>query len=152
MSFSAGPVGSSNRSRSAVPAALKDDDPIRDSDGQGRIGAAMEEVQTCAVVDRLGDPVVEDDEDEILASHLRAAPRTNLHEIELTLAGEVFGKVVSLIGSTGQVVVQTGPADGQAMVRGVAGAGAMNLNPAVVTVTITSASGGGTAVTSGGGG
>ena len=66
------PVDVDNRSRSPVPAALKDDDPIRDSDGQGRIGAAMEEVQTFAVVDRLGDPAVADDEDETLASHLRA--------------------------------------------------------------------------------
>jgi hypothetical protein len=57
---------------------------------------------------------------------------------------EVFAHVTDLLGSIGQVVEQTGPSDGEAIVRGVAGAGPMNLNPAVITVTVTSATDGST--------
>jgi hypothetical protein len=75
--------------------------------------------------------------------------RKNVHEIELTLAApsdEVFVQVVSLVGSMGRLVAQTGPSDGKAIVRGILGAGIMNLNPAVVTVTMLPANGRGTSV------
>ncbi len=49
---------------------------------------------------------------------------------------EIYVRVASLLGSLGRIVAQTRPADGRAMVRGVLGAGTMNLNPAVVTVTM----------------
>jgi hypothetical protein len=103
---------------------------------------------------------VMDDEDEILAAELgklggRGAAATgrrlrkDAHEIEMTMAeppDDVLIRVVSLIASGGQVVAQTGPDDGKAIVRGIVGAGAMNLNPAVITVTISAASAGGTTV------
>lgn len=54
--------------------------------------------------------------------------------------------LIGLLESIGQVVAQTGPSDGEAVVRGVVGAGAMNLNPAVITVTMTSATEGSTIV------
>ena len=54
--------------------------------------------------------------------------------------------MAGLLGSIGRVVAQTGPSDGEAIVCGVVGAGAMNLNPAVITVTMTSATDGGTVV------
>lgn len=69
--------------------------------------------------------------------------RKNVHELEMTLAApsdEVFVQVVSLVGSMGRVVAQAGPADGKAIVRGIVGAGIADLNPAVVTVTMMSAS------------
>jgi hypothetical protein len=43
-------------------------------------------------------------------------------------------------------VEQTTSGDGAVIVRGVFGAGAMNLNPAVLTVTMTAAADGGTAM------
>jgi hypothetical protein len=73
----------------------------------------------------------------------------NTDEIEMTLAvalDETFIRVASLLGSLGRVIAQAGPADGRGIVRGVIGAGAMNLNPAVVTVTMTSAGGATTTV------
>jgi hypothetical protein len=75
--------------------------------------------------------------------------RKNVHEIEMTLAApsdEVFVRVVSLVGSMGRVLAQTGPADGKAIVRGILGAGILGLNPAVVTVTMMAASDSGTLV------
>jgi len=75
--------------------------------------------------------------------------RKNVHEIEMTLAApldEVFVQVVSLVGSMGRVVAQAGPSDGRAIVRGVLGAGIMDLNPAVVTVTMVPAGDSGTSV------
>jgi hypothetical protein len=75
--------------------------------------------------------------------------RNNVHEMELTLAApsdEVFITVVSLIASMGRVVAQTGPSNGKAIVRGIVGAGTLNLNPAVVTVTMVPANGSGTSV------
>jgi hypothetical protein len=103
---------------------------------------------------------VTDDEDEILAAGLgklggRGAAaagrrlRKDVHEIEMTVAeppDDVLAHVVSLITSGGEVVAQAGPDDGKAIVRGIVGAGAMNLNPAVITVTISAASAGGTTV------
>jgi hypothetical protein len=101
-----------------------------------------------------------DEEDEILAAELgklggRGAGavgrrlRKDVHEIEMTVAeppDDVLVRVVSLITSGGVVVAQTGLDDGKAIVRGIVGSGAMNLNPTVITVTISAASAGGTAV------
>jgi hypothetical protein len=98
------------------------------------------------------------DEDELLVSGLaqiggRGAAwtarrlRKDVHELNKTLAaplGEVFASVASLLESIGTVVARTGPDDGQALVRGVVGSGAMNLNPAVITVSMTSTPDGGT--------
>lgn len=98
------------------------------------------------------------DEDELLVMGLaqlggRGAAftarrlRKDVHELQKTLAApidQVFGSVVNLLESIGTVVARTGPADGQALVRGVFGSGAMNLNPAVVTVSMSSAADGGT--------
>jgi hypothetical protein len=73
----------------------------------------------------------------------------NVHEMDLTAAGppdEVADRVASLLGALGRVVARQDPGDGGAVVRGVFGAGSMNLNPAVVTVTMTASPGGGTAV------
>jgi hypothetical protein len=73
--------------------------------------------------------------------------RKNTDEIDMTLAiplDETYVRVASLLGALGRVVAQVGPADGRGVVRGVLGAGAMNLNPAVVTVTMTSAGQGAT--------
>jgi hypothetical protein len=73
----------------------------------------------------------------------------NIHEIEITLAApcdEVFIRVVSLLESLGRIVAQTGPEDGKAIVRGVLGAGTMNRNPAVVTVTMSATDRNSTAV------
>jgi hypothetical protein len=103
---------------------------------------------------------VTDDEDEILAVALgrlggrgSAAAgrrlRTDAHEIEVTVAGppaDVRDLVVSLITSGGQVIAQAGPDDGKVTVRGIVGAGTMNLNPAVITVTMSAAGAGGTTV------
>jgi hypothetical protein len=75
--------------------------------------------------------------------------RKNVRETEITLAAppdEVFVQVVSLIGAMGRVLAQAGPADGRSVVRGIVGAGAMNLNPAVVTVTMVPAGDSGTSV------
>jgi hypothetical protein len=75
--------------------------------------------------------------------------RKNVQETEITLAAppvEVFVQVVSLIGAMGRVLAQAGPGDGRSVVRGIVGAGAMNLNPAVVTVTMVPAGESGTTV------
>lgn len=94
-----------------------------------------------------------DDEDELLASELGALGgpgsawvarrlRANIHEIEMscgTPADAVVVQVATPIASMGRVVAQTGFTNGRAIVRGVTGAGALNLNPAVLTVTVTSA-------------
>lgn len=102
-----------------------------------------------------------DDEDDILAGALsrQAAGdlpgqsgvgagavarrlRKNVYETELTLASSLrdsCARVAGLLASIGHVLEQTGPADRRAVVRGVVGAGAMNLNPAVLTITMTGA-------------
>ena len=54
--------------------------------------------------------------------------------------------MAGLLGSIGRVAAQTGPGDGKVLVCGVVGSGAMNLNPAVITVTLTSATDGCTVV------
>lgn len=75
--------------------------------------------------------------------------RKDVGETEITLAApldEVFVRVVSLIEAMGRLVAQAGPTDGSAVVRGIVGAGAMNLNPAVVTVTMAAAGESGTRV------
>ena len=109
-----------------------------------------------------------DDEDDILAGALtrQAAGdlpgqsgkgagavarrlRKNVYEIELTLASPLSDscdRVAGLLASIGQVLAQTGPADRRAVVRAVVGAGAMNLNPAVLTVTMTGSDDRGTVV------
>ncbi|HEX7996556.1 MAG TPA: hypothetical protein VF506_21775 [Streptosporangiaceae bacterium] len=98
------------------------------------------------------------DEDELLVSQLaqlggRGAAwtarrlRKDVYEAQKILSGsigEVFAAVTSLLESVGTVVARTGPADGQAVVCGVVGSGAMNLNPAVLTVNMASAADGGT--------
>ncbi|HEX2321728.1 MAG TPA: hypothetical protein VHJ18_22340 [Streptosporangiaceae bacterium] len=73
--------------------------------------------------------------------------RKDVYELDKTVPvplGEVFASVASLLESTGMVVARTGPGDGQALVRAVVGSGAMNLNPAVITVSMTCAADGGT--------
>lgn len=75
--------------------------------------------------------------------------RKDVYELEKTLAapvGEVFASVAGLLESIGTVAALTDPGDGQALVRGVVGSGAMNLNPAVVTVRMTATADGGTIV------
>ena len=75
--------------------------------------------------------------------------RRDVGEAEITLAApldEVFVRVVSLIEAMGRLVVQAGPTDRRAVVRGIVGAGAMNLNPAVVTATLAAAGESGTKV------
>jgi hypothetical protein len=75
--------------------------------------------------------------------------RKDVHELNRILAapiGEVFASVTSLLESIGTVAARTGPGGGQALVRGVVGSGAMNLNPAVITVSMTSSADGGTLV------
>lgn len=100
------------------------------------------------------------DEDELLVQGLsqlggRGAAwtarrlRKDVYELSKTLTapvGEVFASVASLLESNGMVVARTVPGDGEALVRSVVGSGAMNLNPAVITVTMTSAADGGTIV------
>jgi hypothetical protein len=96
--------------------------------------------------------VVTGSEDELLASELGALGgpgsawaarrlRVNVHEIEMAHGApvdEVVVEVTTLIATMGRVVTQTGLTNGRAIVRGVTGAGALNLNPTVVTVTISS--------------
>jgi len=98
------------------------------------------------------------DEDELLVSGLgqlggRGAAlvarrlRKDVYELNKTMAaplGEVFASVAGLLESIGTVVARTGPGDGQALVRAVVGSGAMNLNPAVITVSMSSTGDGGT--------
>jgi hypothetical protein len=75
--------------------------------------------------------------------------RKDVGETEIALAApldEVFVRVVSLIEAMGRLVAQAGPADGRAVVRGIVGAGVMDLNPAVVTVTLAAAGEDGTQV------
>jgi hypothetical protein len=72
----------------------------------------------------------------------------NVHEVDLMAAAppdEIAERVASLLGSLGRIVDQQNSAGGT-VVRGVFGAGAMNLNPALVTVTMTAGAAGGTAV------
>jgi hypothetical protein len=108
-----------------------------------------------------------DDEDEILAAELGALGATggsggsrgaafagrrlrkDVHEIEMTVAAppdEVIVQIAGLIMSAGRVIARTSPAGGEAVVRGIVGAGVMNLNPAVVTVTMSATGAGGTAI------
>lgn len=109
-----------------------------------------------------------DDEDDLLARALGqqaagAAPgqsgraagavarrlRENVYETEMTLAApfsEACAQVAGILAAIGQVVAQTGPAGSQAVVRAIVGAGAMNLNPAMLTATMTSAADGRTTV------
>jgi hypothetical protein len=64
----------------------------------------------------------------------------NTCEIETFVAGplnETYVRVASLLAALGRIVAETAPANGTGVVRAVFGAGAMNLNPAVVTVTMT---------------
>jgi len=66
--------------------------------------------------------------------------RKDAYELNKTLSApldEVFASVASLLESIGTVAARTGPGDGEALVRGVVGSGAMNLNPAVITVSMT---------------
>jgi hypothetical protein len=75
--------------------------------------------------------------------------RKDVGETAITLAApldEVFVREVSLIEAMGRLVAQACPSDGSAVVRGIVGAGAMNLNPAVVTVTMAAAGERGTKV------
>lgn len=68
--------------------------------------------------------------------------RENVYETETTLAAplnEACAHVAGVLMAIGQVVAETSPAGGQAVVRAIVGAGAMNLNPAMLTVTMTSA-------------
>jgi hypothetical protein len=115
--------------------------------------------------------VAADDEDEILVAALgqvggvshapgarrggrgaRSAARRlakDVHEIELPVAaplGEAYAQVASLLGSIGQIVARSDHTGGTAIVRGVVGSGAMGLNPAVITVTMTAAGEGSTTV------
>lgn len=98
------------------------------------------------------------DEDEVLVSQLsqlggRGAAwtarrlRKDVYELEKSLAApldEAFASVANLLDSIGMVVARTDPADGKAVVCAVVGSGAMNLNPVVLTVTMTSIAEGGT--------
>lgn len=91
-------------------------------------------------------------EDELLASELgelggagsaRAARRlrADIHEKEMVCSApmdEVLVEVDTLTATIGRVVARSGPTDGRAIVRVVTGSGALNLNPAVVTVTVSS--------------
>jgi hypothetical protein len=73
----------------------------------------------------------------------------NVHEVDLMVTAppdEVADRAASLLGSLGRIVDQQNSGAGGIVVRGVFGAGAMNLNPALVTVTVTAAADGGTAV------
>jgi hypothetical protein len=73
--------------------------------------------------------------------------RKDVFELKKTLAApldEICGSVADLLESIGTVVARTGPGDGQALVRGIVGSGAMNLNPAVITVSMTGTADGGT--------
>ena len=73
--------------------------------------------------------------------------RKDVYELDKTVPvplGEVFASVASMLESTGMVVARTGPGDGHALVCAVVGSGAMNLNPAVITVSMTSAADGST--------
>jgi hypothetical protein len=99
-------------------------------------------------------------EDELLASELGAlggagsgwAARrlgVDVHDLEMirsTPMDETLIEVHTLIATMGKVVAQSGPTDGRAIVRVVMGSGALNLNPAVVTVTLSSIDGAGTKV------
>jgi hypothetical protein len=73
----------------------------------------------------------------------------NVHELDLTVAAppdEIAERVASLLGSLGRIVDQRDAGADGTVVRGVFGAGSMNLNPALVTVTIKDGAGGPTAV------
>lgn len=54
--------------------------------------------------------------------------------------------MAGVLASIGRVVAQTGPAGSQAAVRAIVGAGVMNLNPAMLTVTMTGTADGRTTV------
>ncbi|MGW3955783.1 hypothetical protein ACWEKM_33825 [Streptomyces sp. NPDC004752] len=99
-------------------------------------------------------------EDELLTSELGAlggggsawAARrlgVDVHELEMTCSApmdEVLVEVDTLIATMGKVVARSGPTDGRAIVRVVTGSGALNLNPTVVTVTVSSIDSAGTKV------
>ena len=73
----------------------------------------------------------------------------NVHELDLMAAAppdEIAERVASLLGSLGRIVDQQNSGAGEMVVRGVFGAGAMNLNPALVTVTMSAGADGSTAV------
>jgi hypothetical protein len=99
-----------------------------------------------------GSIAVIPDEDELLVMGLsqlggRGAAwtgrrlRKDVYQLQKTLASpldEVFASMANLLESIGTVAARTSPADGKALVCGVVGSGAMNLNPAVLTVSMTS--------------
>jgi hypothetical protein len=107
----------------------------------GKLGAKGEAIGTAisAQLGAAGDPEASSRGGALGAAFAGRRLRKNVQETEITLAAppdDVFVQVVSLIGAMGRVLAQTGPTDGRLVVRGIVGAGAMNLNPAVVTVTM----------------
>jgi hypothetical protein len=75
--------------------------------------------------------------------------RKDVHEIEMTVAvppGEVRSLVTGLIQATGRLIEES---DDPVIVRGVVGAGAMNMNPVVLTVTLSPGAGGTTVLVRG---
>jgi hypothetical protein len=124
--------------------------------GPAGFQSALTVVRDCEKTgpNRLEEFAVIPDEDELLvmglgrlggpgAAWTARRLRKDVYELEKTLASpldEVFAHVAGLLGSIGRVVAQTGSGDREALVCGVVGSGAMNLNPAVITVTITSPS------------
>lgn len=63
----------------------------------------------------------------------------DVHELDVTIGkpcDETFAQAIRVIGALGTVIGEAAPTDGVAMIRGVIGAGSINLNPTVVTVTM----------------
>lgn len=82
---------------------------------------------------------------------IRAARRlrTDVHEIEIdspASADEARARVTALIRATGRLIGQADSEDGAVVICGVVGAGAMNMNPAVLTITVSPDGGHGTTV------
>ncbi|MGW7352026.1 hypothetical protein [Streptomyces sp. NPDC054784] len=99
-------------------------------------------------------------EDELLASELGAlgGPASawvarrlgdDVHEREVvcrTSMADTLVEIRALVATVGQVVEESGAPGGRATVRLVMGSGALNLNPAVVTMTVSSLGDAGTRV------
>ncbi|HEY2641768.1 MAG TPA: hypothetical protein VGI66_18000 [Streptosporangiaceae bacterium] len=71
------------------------------------------------------------------------------HELDIVIekpCDETFAQVIRAVGALGTVIEAATPVLGVAMIRGVIGAGYMNVNPAVVTVSMTAKGVGQTAV------
>ena len=82
---------------------------------------------------------------------IRAARRlrTDVHEIEFdspASADEARARVTALIRATGRLIGQADSADGAVIICGVVGAGMMNMNPTVLTITLSPGGGHGTTV------